>query len=273
MSGADVIDRFNRAAYSRRKTVRSYSGLPIGLFEAERVILERLRPELEGRKLLDIGVGGGRTTPAILSISSDYTAIDYSAGMAERVRNCWPEIDVYWLDVRKMKPFVADTFDFALFSFNGLDLMNHSDRLQAMNEIHRVLKPGGIFVFSSHNRDGDAARPAWRRRNVRLSMQFSKECIKTILWSPRHLWRRRFEAHEEEYAILNDSSLHYSALTYYISLGAQKKQLESVGYTAIEAFDANGTRVEDDSTSLWIHYLARKPGATVAETPPSGPHA
>uniref|UniRef100_UPI00146F81A2 class I SAM-dependent methyltransferase n=1 Tax=Kuenenia stuttgartiensis TaxID=174633 RepID=UPI00146F81A2 len=56
-------------------------------------------------------------------------------------------------DVRNMKIFEDDTFDFVLFSYNGLDSMGNNNRLKTLKEIHRILKKDGVFVFSSHNRN------------------------------------------------------------------------------------------------------------------------
>jgi ubiquinone/menaquinone biosynthesis C-methylase UbiE len=59
-------------------------------------------------------------------------------------------------DARSMIQFADNSFDFILFSFNGIDCVPHSDRLQILQEICRVGKPGCHFFFSSHNLQGMA---------------------------------------------------------------------------------------------------------------------
>ena len=48
------------------------------------------------------------------------------------------------------------TFAYVLFAFNGLmQIPKQENRIKAMKEIRRVLQPGGIFVFTTHDRDAD----------------------------------------------------------------------------------------------------------------------
>jgi ubiquinone/menaquinone biosynthesis C-methylase UbiE len=48
--------------------------------------------------------------------------------------------------------FKSNEFDAVVFSFNGIDcLYPYEKRIQALSEFRRILKPGGFFVFSSHN--------------------------------------------------------------------------------------------------------------------------
>jgi ubiquinone/menaquinone biosynthesis C-methylase UbiE len=252
-------DSFNYTAYTNDKTVRWYAQRS-GLTEAERVILDRVKGEITDKRLLDIGVGGGRTTASLLEISRDYTAIDYSPAMVRMTKRRYGIDSIYCCDARNMNRFATDTFDFALFSFNGLDCLSHEDRLIALREIYRVLKPGGIFVFSSHNRAGDAAKFPWQQKDRALSWSVIKRCIKVLIAMPRHWQMRRLEIRQAEYAILNDTALAFSALTYYIEVGAQKWQLDMSGFEQVVAFDEKGVIVDQDDSSPWIYYLARKGG-------------
>jgi SAM-dependent methyltransferase len=88
-------------------------------------------------------------------------------------------------------------FRFRPFFFNGIDYVSHNGRPAVLSEINRVLKPGGWFFFSSHNR---AATYAAKREGLR-------ELLKRLLFLRRHLRLRRLESQTPEYAILNDSGL------------------------------------------------------------------
>jgi SAM-dependent methyltransferase len=106
---------------------------------------------LPGRRVLDLGCGYGRTTVSLKRRGYDVVGVDIVDRMIESARLAHPDIDYRVMDACALD-FPDESFDYVLFSFNGLDcILPESRRLKAMMEIRRVLKPGGTFVFSSHN--------------------------------------------------------------------------------------------------------------------------
>ncbi|MDT7603723.1 MAG: hypothetical protein QOF61_1720 [Acidobacteriota bacterium] len=257
MDRQSLLDRVNQSAYARADVVKHYESLDM-LLEPERILLERLTPSIKDKKILDIAVGGGRTTKYLLPISRDYTGIDYTPEFVEVARRKFPGVEILCRDARDLSSFADETFDFVMFSFNSLDYVPHADRLRALCEIHRVLKPGGRFLFSTHNRDHvDFNRLPWQGR-LSLDAVFIKSCLYTLFHLPRHLRMRRHEIHADEYAIINDNAHGFSLLAYYISVPRQLAQLARVGFREAEAFDMEGNAVVRDTRFPWIHYLATK---------------
>lgn len=258
MPTPQVIDAQNHQAFNSPFAIKTYTELE-GLAPAEVAVLERLKPRISGKALLDIGVGAGRTTAFLLKVSRDYTAIDYSEVLVRQARKRFGLDSIYCCDVRDMSRFSDGRFDFVFFSFNGLDCISHEGRLKALGEIRRVLRPEGIFLFSSHNR-------ANLEDLSNASGQYTKaQSLKRGVWKmlllPRRLRLRRHETLTSEYAIVNDSGLHYSLLLYYITIRSQIAQLQRLGFSLEAVCDMQGAPPDDDNRAPWIHYLVTKSSA------------
>jgi len=149
-----------------------------------------------------------------------------------------------------------------IFSLNGLDYIDHVDRLRALKEIYRVLKPEGFFMFSTHNRDHKGFRKLPWQEETPFNIGHLKSCLYTLAHWPRHMMMKKHEVFTNQHAIVNDTAHGFSLLTYYISIGQQISQLENEGFIQIEAYDMDGNRVETDIDFPWTYYLAQKPANT-----------
>ena len=140
------------------------------LYPAEVHIIESHFPP-PGTRVLDIGCGAGRTTAALARRGYRMTAIDYSPEMVAATRARALDAEVLQMDAATLA-FSDKSFDAALFSFNGIDCIFPSAlRRQALSEMHRVVRPGGVLYFSSHNWLGALGRAGggglaaeWRRK-------------------------------------------------------------------------------------------------------------
>jgi ubiquinone/menaquinone biosynthesis C-methylase UbiE len=120
-----------------------------GLTVSEQKIIEKYFVH-EGR-VLDLGCGTGRTTFPLQQKGHDVIGIDLSKEMIDFARTKHPGVDFRVMNACELQ-FENESFDYVLFSFNGLDcIFPYQKRLACLQEIHRVLKKGGLFVFSSHN--------------------------------------------------------------------------------------------------------------------------
>ena len=139
----------NLAVYRNADVVAHYAGLD-GLTEAESHLVERhIAP---GARILDLGVGGGRTTAALAARGGRYVGLDFSTEMIAHCRTRFPDLEFHVRDAADLSPFADASFDAAVFSINGLDyLVPDEKRRQCLREIARVLTPGGVFIVLVHN--------------------------------------------------------------------------------------------------------------------------
>jgi SAM-dependent methyltransferase len=238
-----------------------------GLQGAEARILDELRPRMGAWSMLDVGVGGGRTTAHFAPAVAEYVGVDISPGMVERCRHRFASAKRGFevLDVRDLATLGRQRFDFVLFSFNGLDYLVHEDRLRALAQIHAVCRPGALFCFSTHNiqalphlmrlRAQFVRDPTWLRRNLRNWLR----------WRLRHARRvSQAAAQRRDWAIVNDGAHDCRLETYYIRPAAQLAQLEP-WFGSPRVFSRSGTELSREQLAStdedWLYFLceARAP--------------
>lgn len=255
----------NRRHYERRAIGARYARRT-GLQTAEAAILGQYHKQIAGGRILDLGVGGGRTTPYLLQLSWDYVGVDYSAEMIERCRHRYPLANFQTVDARDLSAFPDASFDFALFTNNGIDAVAHEDRLKILRQVHRKLKAGGLFVFSSHNRNALVPKP-WNLEQfdvspLRSPLRFGKRLVSYPIGIINYLRLAPGNEAHDDYTIEVDAGNLYSLVHYRITGKAQKEQLRRVGFRAIETFAIDGRRIAprelDTVKDWWIHYACRR---------------
>ncbi|MFT3858647.1 MAG: class I SAM-dependent methyltransferase [Aquabacterium sp.] len=177
----DAQDEINRRVYHARGAHKTY--LRTALNRAEVMALLKYQPCFAQRDVLDVGVGAGRTTLYMAPLAHRYEAIDYSPVMVQAMQRLWPQVSTRLVDMRRLSPFEDGSFDFVLASNNVLDAVSHQDRLRTFCELRRVLRPGGVVMFSAHNRAllPELRRPrlAWSRNPVnfaRHALTWMQQC-------------------------------------------------------------------------------------------------
>ncbi len=148
----------NHEAYNDPSVVEHYASR-FGLFEAEKYLVDKFVPEK--CSILDLGVGGGRTTEELSARATRYVGADYSQSMVEICRKRFPQLEFVEANAIRMPQFDDGGFDAVVFSFNGIDYINDArDRAACLSEIARILAAGGVILFSSHNARALINRPA-----------------------------------------------------------------------------------------------------------------
>ncbi|MGJ8639654.1 MAG: class I SAM-dependent methyltransferase [Opitutaceae bacterium] len=142
----------------------------LGLWISEEKVFTRVfRPE---DSILELGCGAGRIAIGLYELGyNQVLATDYSRSMVERARQLATTLE-YRIPMRVCDAtrleFEDAAFDGAIFGFNGLmQIPQVANREKALKEIHRVLRPGGWFVFTSHDRDRSSHLEFWHREQVR----------------------------------------------------------------------------------------------------------
>ncbi|MGF1491363.1 MAG: class I SAM-dependent methyltransferase [Microcoleaceae cyanobacterium] len=262
-------DSRNKTTYTANRIVNHYVGLN-RLQPAEAAILERLRPQLATMKMLDMGVGGGRTTLHFAPLVEQYVGIDYSpkmiAACQQRFRGSEYPMRFEVCDARDMSQFDDSSFDFILFSYNGIDYVSHQDRLQIFTEVKRVGKPGCYFFFSSHNLQTLEQGLTWKKQlNINpIEIYVNLVTLGLFWWFNRSLNRRIIV--NSDYLIVRDESHLFRLNTYYIRVAQQLKQLaQDFNHVEIYPWKSQEKVSEIDAlvmeTELWLYYFCQTKSA------------
>lgn len=161
-----VQEGANLRVYSEPAVAAHYASLDY-LSPCEQLLFEKFI--LRGTEVLDVGVGGGRTTPYLSRIASRYLGVDYSAEMVRSCQSKFPQLEFEVADAADLSFLDDDSFGAVVIAFNGLDyIIPDQRRRQCLQECFRLLRPGGILIFSSHNPRSVLVRPAWSQDRLRL---------------------------------------------------------------------------------------------------------
>jgi SAM-dependent methyltransferase len=132
------------------------------------------RPHLERRRrallapvsgrVLEIGVGTGLNLACYPAEVRRVVAVEPNPGMSrrlvQRARTFGIELERHAIAGEHL-PFDAGAFDFAVSTWT---LCSVRDPARVVAEIHRVLRPGGRFLFLEHGRSPDPGVRRWQRR-------------------------------------------------------------------------------------------------------------
>lgn len=255
----------NKRIYESEDVIRFYAEQS-DLQKPEVTILNELRNKLPKMSMLDIGVGAGRTTTHFAVLAKGYLGIDYSNEMInvclKKFQNYDKKISFKTADARTMKLFKDNSFDFILFSFNGIDYMDHEERIRVLREIRRIIRGGGYFCFSTHNLNF-----LLKKCSIRLSKHSSilasrvLELLQMRLLNKKETWKAiRNSSRKAKHTIVNDGAMQFRLKTYYITPAEQIEQLSELGYSNTKMYSlTSGLEITnpDNSIDNWIYYLSK----------------
>ena len=254
-----------RSAYESPDIVALYAR-PGGLQKPEQTLLAQLGPSLGSMDMLDIGVGGGRTTRHFAPLARTYLGVDYSAAMIAHCELEFPSFRFAVADARRLEFAADESYDFVLFSYNGIDHLDQGERTMALSEMRRVLRPGGLMVFSSHNTNYLPAIMDRFRFRIHSSLRETMRSFKwsSVFWAKNGLLQYRLplasgRVHDGTHSF-RSSALHYVRPDVGVT------ELRRLGMVDIVcAGNESGDFLPGEDPRLsrnpdpWIYYVSRKP--------------
>ena len=250
---SDVVSRFATRGFSD---------------PGEEHALASLGPWARG-DVLDIGVGGGRTTELLGSGARSYTGIDISPAMLALARTRFPNRDLREGSVVDLTGFADEAFDLVVFSYNGLDALDHADRGAALASLARVCRPDGRVLFSSLNLDGVSfdERP-WRvsgglfSARVRYHVGDAVRHPGTMVRSVRNYRRTRLQSEDGEGWGRRPLRAHeFRFVVHFATFGETVAEAAAAGLEVVAAYAEDGSELAPSTGRTdadYVHFVCRR---------------
>jgi SAM-dependent methyltransferase len=255
-----IMER-NQEAYLLNNVVKKYTAYN-SLQKGEISIFKKFKDKIKLGKVLDVGIGGGRTTFFLSQLAKEYFGIDFSQIFVDYCNEKYSNKDnvtIQYGDARNLETFKSADFDFIFFSFNGIDCVDFEGRKKILSEFERLLKSDGVLCFSFHNKNN---------LDKLYSFQFPRNPFKYI-WE----WKRmrlvtKLNGNKEKYRnmdwfILKDGADDFQVECVYIDALFQKKCLKELGFNTFYFYDSiTGKEVSildlNTCNSPWIYISAQR---------------
>src|SRR6267154_6653466 len=186
VDGTTVRDDYNAINAVRHYTRAAHF---VGLWKSELALIAKHFPD-QSVRLLEAGCGAGRVTVGLWHQGyRDLTGFDFASELVDQAKNLAQEQGITGLTfvvadamdavgalalkrpawaVEGNVPYPEEAFDGVLFMFNGLmQIPGRENRRAALRGLHRLCRPGGHFIFTTHDRDDPKDVKEWAKEAAR----------------------------------------------------------------------------------------------------------
>lgn len=221
------------------------------LREVEKVLLERHEAALHGA-VLELVPGGSKLTEELVQQARSYTGIGPSMAVIGVCRQIFRAGEFLHGEVTDLERFRPGAFDAILAWRCALDLLSLERRRIALEGAQRVLAPGGLLIFSSHNQPAQGDAPATENRARRGGGLLRSLRLRSS--------RAPMDERELGNELLSGIDGDPSAAQYRIGRDEQEGQLGELGLELVECLDLDGNLVPSGAATdaPELHYVARR---------------
>lgn len=107
--------------------------------------------DIRAKRVLDVCCGSGRLTAVLANAGADAEGLDFAPPMVAKASANFPALRFRQGDADNL-PYDSNSFDHVVCCYGVMHLPNPD---QAIAEAHRILKPGGKYVFTQWAKDDE----------------------------------------------------------------------------------------------------------------------
>lgn len=132
----------------------SFTYTPVGQLQRARVwrYLEKILPDLKGRKVLELNCGSGEDACRLGSVGYEVLATDVSSKMLKVTKTKIDSkkigalVTARQLDFKEIHQLKGNKFDLVFSNFGGLNCIDQNALGHLLREVAALLNPGGRFI-------------------------------------------------------------------------------------------------------------------------------
>jgi cyclopropane fatty-acyl-phospholipid synthase-like methyltransferase len=160
----------------------AYESVPEQLASIKWLLSKLEAANINGARLLDIGCGTGRPVCwALATAGHDVLGIDISIAMVEAARERVPAARFEQVDMRDFIASAAEEYyDAVTVYFSMIAGVTQEEIRQLIAGVHRLIRPGGFFVFASVPVPADKLQIKFMGRPVQVSNLGPQEAVEWI---------------------------------------------------------------------------------------------
>ncbi|MFW6019647.1 MAG: class I SAM-dependent methyltransferase [Bacteroidales bacterium] len=127
-------------------------------------------PGLKDKSVLDLGCGNGTVSFYLAEnfdagriVGVDINSNNVEIARAEKIKNGMSKVEFFEDDAQNLSQITDNSFDYIL---NIESAFHYPDKYKFLNELHRVLKPGGHFIIADivHTRKNASWFNSWKKK-------------------------------------------------------------------------------------------------------------
>ncbi len=182
-----IIETYNTLGdkyYMTRKNKKGTSYFCNELLESK--TLFRLLGNIKGKKILDLGCGPGFQIRKMKKKGAKVRGIDLSDKLIEIAKKQNPGIEIIKGDITKKLSYKNSEFDIVSSSL----VFGHIEKWEKiLQEVHRILKKDGIFIFSAYNPMTELmTKEKWFFKKFKIIKDYFEEKLYKTYWDGCKTW-------------------------------------------------------------------------------------
>ncbi|KAK3348580.1 S-adenosyl-L-methionine-dependent methyltransferase [Lasiosphaeria hispida] len=158
----------------------AFAGLPTQAASIQWILSQLSAAGISPAKTVDIGCGTGKPVCFDLAAAGhDVLGLDISGAMVHAARARVPLARFEKVDIRDFRPG-AGTYDVATAYFSLIAGVTQDEIRGVLAQVFGILKPGGLFVWSTVPLDAEKADISWMGKPVTVSSLAPEAAVEAV---------------------------------------------------------------------------------------------